>query len=117
WLEDKTVSSPFVIPAIYQPASKIPLAIWQASPSTSNGNEQAHRNVNRDGTHLTLLAAIMCGLQYDEHAVAALQLMDTVGIHPRDQLPTEYCQAGRAALRQGQTSPGVLHTPCSKISS
>ncbi|KAF8493136.1 hypothetical protein JB92DRAFT_2835234 [Gautieria morchelliformis] len=99
WLEDKTVSSPFVIPAIYQPASKIPLAIWQASPSMSNKNEQANRNVNRDGMRLTLLAAIMHGLQYDEHAVAALQLMDTVGIHLRDQLPTEYRHAGHAVLR------------------
>ncbi|KAF8520313.1 hypothetical protein JB92DRAFT_3082143 [Gautieria morchelliformis] len=117
WLEDKTVSSPFVIPAIYQPANKIPLAIWQASPSMSNGNEKAHCNVNRDSTYLTLLAAIMRGLQYDEHAVAALQLMDTAGIHPRDQLPTEYRRAGRAVLRQGQSSPGVLHTPRSKPSS
>ncbi|KAF8480676.1 hypothetical protein JB92DRAFT_2837564 [Gautieria morchelliformis] len=100
WLEDKTVSSPFVIPAIYQPTSKIPLAIWKASPSTSNGNEQAHRNVNHDGTRLTLLAAIMRGLQYDEREVAALQLMDTIGIHPRDQLPTEYRRAGHAVLRQ-----------------
>ncbi|KAF8589316.1 hypothetical protein K439DRAFT_1405257 [Ramaria rubella] len=47
WMNDKEVGSLFVIPAVYQPASQIPLAIWQAAPSTSNGNEQAHRNVNR----------------------------------------------------------------------
>ncbi|KAF8498813.1 hypothetical protein JB92DRAFT_2633401, partial [Gautieria morchelliformis] len=41
WMEDKEMGSPFVIPAIYQPASHIPPATWQACPSTSNGNEQA----------------------------------------------------------------------------
>jgi hypothetical protein len=71
---DKEIGSPFVIPAIYQPASCIPLEIWKASPSTSNWNEQAHRNVNRDGTRLTLLAAIMRGMQYDERALASIKL-------------------------------------------
>jgi len=63
-LKDKEDAG-FVIPAIYRPESKIPLEIWQAAPSTTNGNEQAHRNINRDGTRLTLLAAMMRGLQYD----------------------------------------------------
>ncbi|KAF8577366.1 hypothetical protein K439DRAFT_1622158 [Ramaria rubella] len=75
WMNDKEVGSPFVIPTIYQPASKIPLEVWQAAPLTSNGNKQAHRNVNRDGTGLTLLAAIMCGLQYDVRAVRSVGLM------------------------------------------
>ncbi|KAF8578686.1 hypothetical protein K439DRAFT_1621146 [Ramaria rubella] len=99
WMNDKEVGSPFVIPAIYQPASKIPLEVWQAAPSTSNGNEQAHRNVNRDGTGLTLLAAIMRGLQYDVRAVRSVGLMGEAGIHQRDQQPTYFRRAGRSVLR------------------
>ncbi|KAF8577155.1 hypothetical protein K439DRAFT_1534318 [Ramaria rubella] len=81
WMNDKEIGSPFVIPAIYQPASKIPLEIWQSAPSTSNGNEQAHRNINRDGTGLMLLAAIMQGLQYDVCTVRSVGLMHEAGIH------------------------------------
>ncbi|KAF8587475.1 hypothetical protein K439DRAFT_1290595, partial [Ramaria rubella] len=65
WLADKQSGSPFMIPALYQPASKIPLSIWKASPHTTNRNELAHRGVIHDGFKLTLVAAIMCGMQYD----------------------------------------------------
>lgn len=101
-MHDKEIGSQFVIPAIYQPASHIPLDIWQACPSTSNGNEQAHRNVNRDGTGLTLLAAIMRGMHYDKRAMAAVDLMHCSGIHQTDQPPTYFRRAGRALLRQGE---------------
>ncbi|KAF8522905.1 hypothetical protein BU17DRAFT_44275 [Hysterangium stoloniferum] len=60
WLKDKEAASGFISAGIYQPLSKIPLEIWKASPSTSNGNEQAHRNINRDGIKLTMLVGIMC---------------------------------------------------------
>ena len=42
WLKDKLNSTPFALPGLYQPASLIPLSIWKACPSTTNGNEQAH---------------------------------------------------------------------------
>ncbi|TFK38321.1 hypothetical protein BDQ12DRAFT_588888, partial [Crucibulum laeve] len=64
WLKDE-LDGKFIIPAIYQPASLIPLHIWQALPSTTNGNEQSHRNVNHDGINLTMQGGIMCGMQYD----------------------------------------------------
>ncbi|KAF8587795.1 hypothetical protein K439DRAFT_1630415 [Ramaria rubella] len=99
WMNDKEISSPFVIPAIYQPASKVPLEIWQSVPSTSNGNEQAHRNINRDGTGLTLLAAIMRGLQYDVRAVRSVGLMREAGIHQRDQEPSYFRRAECSVLR------------------
>jgi hypothetical protein len=59
WLKDKRIGSKFAIPALYQPASLIPLEIWKSAPSTTNGNEQAHRNINRDGVNLTMLGGIM----------------------------------------------------------
>lgn len=62
----------FALPALYQPNSLIPLEIWKASPTTTNGNEQAHRNVNRDGVGLTLLGGIMRGFHYDENISTSL---------------------------------------------
>lgn len=62
----------FVLPAIYRPMILIPLYIWKASPSITNGNEQARRNVNLDGIDLILLAGIMRGFQY----VCAMSSMD-----------------------------------------
>ncbi|KIJ22398.1 hypothetical protein M422DRAFT_277183 [Sphaerobolus stellatus SS14] len=58
WLYDKEVGSPYTFPGLYFPLSKMPLTIWQASPHTTNGNEQAHRTINRDGIGTSLLAAI-----------------------------------------------------------
>ncbi|KAF8998098.1 hypothetical protein BDQ17DRAFT_1195993, partial [Cyathus striatus] len=64
WLLDK-IDAKFVIPALYHPQSKIPLDVWQASLSSTNGNEQACRNINCDGINLTLLGGIMHGMHYD----------------------------------------------------
>ena len=44
----------------------MPLEYWQACPTTTNGNEQAHQSINQDGTNLTLLAGVMQGQEYDE---------------------------------------------------
>ncbi|KAG1814626.1 uncharacterized protein BJ212DRAFT_1242882, partial [Suillus subaureus] len=65
WLKDKIEGTKFTLPALYQPNSLIPLEIWKALPTTTNSNEQAHRNVNRDGVGLTLLGGIMRGFHYD----------------------------------------------------
>ncbi|KAF8589348.1 hypothetical protein K439DRAFT_1612787 [Ramaria rubella] len=75
----KKAAGGFALAALYQPASKIPIKVWKASPSTSNGNEQAHRSINRDGVKLTMLAGIMRGMQYDSRAMTGLQLLSTYG--------------------------------------
>ncbi|KAF8998422.1 hypothetical protein BDQ17DRAFT_1193339, partial [Cyathus striatus] len=64
WLKDK-IDGKFAIPALYHSRSKIPLDVWQASPLSTNRNEQAHRNINRDGINLTLLGGIMHRMHYD----------------------------------------------------
>jgi hypothetical protein len=102
WLKDKQVGSPFALPALYQPASKIPLDIWRASPSTSNGNEQSHRNVNRDGIKLTMLAGIMRGMHYDARAMQGLDVLQQYGIHSRDQHATHFRRAARAIGRSSE---------------
>ncbi|KAK7022501.1 hypothetical protein R3P38DRAFT_3317686 [Favolaschia claudopus] len=81
WLKDKRIGSKFALAAIYQPASLIPLELWKSAPSTTNGNEQAHRNINRDGVNLTILGGIMRGMQYDARAMEALQLHSAQGIY------------------------------------
>ncbi|KIJ53274.1 hypothetical protein M422DRAFT_242411 [Sphaerobolus stellatus SS14] len=81
WLKDKEKGSPFAIPALYRPRSKIPLEIWKASPSTSNGNEQAHRSINRDGTKLSMLPGIFLGKYNDHRAMQGAMHFEKHGIH------------------------------------
>ncbi|KAG2085471.1 uncharacterized protein F5147DRAFT_659501 [Suillus discolor] len=102
WLKDKE-SSKFALPAIYWPMSLIPIAIWKASPTTTNGNEQAHRNINRDGINLTLLAGIMHGYQYDVCAASSIDLHIMHGINTRDYESTHLYRAKRSVSRQIQT--------------
>ena len=96
------MKSKFALPAIYWPMSKIPLDIWKAAPSTTNGNEQAHRNVNRDGTQLTLLAGVMRGMQYDVRAIQSLVNNKEDGIRPRDEVVTHHRRKVRAVTRKGK---------------
>jgi hypothetical protein len=67
WLKDKVETNKFALPALYHPASLIPEDIWCACPATTNGNEQAHHNVNHDSVNLTLLGGIMRGRAFDDH--------------------------------------------------
>ncbi|KAF8997022.1 hypothetical protein BDQ17DRAFT_1249116, partial [Cyathus striatus] len=71
WLKDK-IDAKFVIPAIHHAESLIPLNVWQSSPSSTNGNEQAHRDVNRDGINLTVLGGVMRGMHRDFRAMKSL---------------------------------------------
>ncbi|KAF8583771.1 hypothetical protein K439DRAFT_1647130 [Ramaria rubella] len=98
-LKNKESASGFAIAALYQPASKIPIEIWKASPSTSNGNEQAHRNINRDGIKLMMLAGIMWGMQYDSHAMSGLELLCTYSISSRDQQQNHFRHGSRAIVQ------------------
>ncbi|KAF8187083.1 hypothetical protein K438DRAFT_1835610 [Mycena galopus ATCC 62051] len=99
WLKDKQTGSRFTFPAIYQSASLIPLEIWKAALSTSNRNEQAHRNINCDGVNLTMLSGIMRGMQYDARVVDTLQLYSSQGIYVRDQMATHFRRLQRSLNR------------------
>lgn len=95
WYAHKEKGDSVPLAAIYRPLSKIPLEIWKAAPSTSNGNEQAHRNINRDGTKLTMLAGIMRGLQFDSRAMANLDFWIAESIQSRDKLATHFYRSAR----------------------
>jgi len=76
--------------------------MWNAPPSTSNGNEQAHRNINRDGIQHTLLAAIMRGLQLDTRAIASFTLYRDQGIFQCDTQPTYAKQQDLSVLHNSK---------------
>ncbi|KAJ7754676.1 hypothetical protein DFH07DRAFT_868560 [Mycena maculata] len=95
WLKDKRVGSKFALPALYQPLSLIPLEIWKSAPSTTNGNEQAHRNINRDG--------------YDARAMGALELHSSHGIYSRDQTATHFRRLQRSLNRHGTDPNFPIH--------
>ncbi|KAL4067324.1 hypothetical protein V8B97DRAFT_2025155 [Scleroderma yunnanense] len=70
WPKDKIIGTKFALPALYFPKSLIPHDIWRACPMTTNGNEQSHHNINRDGTNLTVLGGIM--LSINIHAIYSI---------------------------------------------
>lgn len=109
WLKDKLQTNKFALPALYRPASFIPEDIWRACPTTTNGNEQAHRNINRDGVHLTLLGGIMRGRAFDDRAAQSIDVHASLGIGTRDRDATHAYRASRSITRQGNLR--LCHLP------
>ena len=87
WLADKEDAG-FVIPALYFPRSLMPPKVWKASPTTTNGNEQAHRNINRDGISLTLLGCVMHGQDYNAQVNKSIETHSIYRIHTRNRIST-----------------------------
>ena len=87
--------------AITRGKSLMPLSIWKAAPSTSNGNEQAHCNINRDGVKLSIVAGIMAGHKHNAWAMASLDLSEALGINTNDQVATHFRCALRSIHRSG----------------
>jgi len=103
-LADKIEGTKFALPTLYQPKSLIPLAIWKASPSTTNGNEQAHQNIYREGINLTLLAGIMKGMVYDQAAMVSIDMNSAFGINTCDTKATEAFWAACSVSHKGMYS-------------
>ncbi|KIJ50328.1 hypothetical protein M422DRAFT_245581 [Sphaerobolus stellatus SS14] len=99
WFKDKEAADGWALAAIYRPKSKIPLYIWKAAPSTSNGNEQAHRNINRDGTKLSVVAALQFGQGVDYRQLESIDLLISHGISHREQVQTYFHRSGCALLQ------------------
>lgn len=102
WLKDKLEGSKFALPALYQPASRIPIDIWRGTSNNTNGNEQSHRNAYRDGKNLLPLAGVMRSMQYDWRALAGIALFQSSGIYSRDQRATHSHRIARAVHRHGE---------------
>ena len=80
----------------------MPAEFWQACSRTSNGNEQAHHSINRDGTGLTLLAGVMLGQEYDERTFQSITIFDSYGINTRYQASTHHFRASRSISRHSK---------------
>ncbi|GJJ09188.1 hypothetical protein Clacol_003410 [Clathrus columnatus] len=115
WLKDKESNNGFALAAIYQPASKMSCAIWQAAPMTSNGNKQAPCNINRDGTKLTLLAGIMRGLQYNSCAIIFLDTFLKEGIYSCNCHFTHFQRASQAIRWKGMSQEKAVILKDSEI--
>lgn len=102
WLKDKLEGTKFALPALYHPASLIPLDIWKGMTMSTNSGEQQHRNVYRDGVNLTMLAGIIRGMQYDWRAMVSIDLYRTTGIQYRDQPATYTFRIARSVARHGK---------------
>jgi len=86
---------------IYRPKSRIPLNLWQAAPNTTNGNEQAHRHINRRGIKQSLFAGVMHGQDHDWAAIVGIVVNITQNIETRDQIQSHFRRANRALVKSG----------------
>ena len=102
WLKDKIEGTKFALPALYFPLSLIPSDVWQACPTTTNGNEQSHRNINWDGTNLTVLGGIMHAQEYDDRMEASINIHTIYGINTRDNVATHANRVSQSISRQGK---------------
>ncbi len=102
WLKDKLEGNKFAFPALYQPASLIPIDIWKGSSLSTNSGEQQHRNIYRDGVNLTMLAGVMRGMQFDWRTMASINLYRDTGIHYRDQPATHAHRIAHSVSRHGK---------------
>jgi len=98
-LKDKESREGWALAGMYRPHSKIPEDIWKAAPSTSNGNEQAHRSINRDGIKLPMVPGIIRGNEYDSRSIAAIGNLEEFGIQNRDQVQTHFRRVTRAVIK------------------
>ncbi|KIJ46901.1 hypothetical protein M422DRAFT_249642 [Sphaerobolus stellatus SS14] len=94
WLKDKEAGEGWPMAAIYWGKSFMPLSVWKAAPSTSNGNEQAHRNINRDGIKLSILAGAMIGYHLDSRVMSMLEVGELLGIDTNNQATTHFRRSG-----------------------
>ncbi|KIJ37987.1 hypothetical protein M422DRAFT_259373 [Sphaerobolus stellatus SS14] len=97
WLKDKLAADGFALAGIYRPKSRMPLDIWQAAPNTSNGNEQAHRNINRRA------------------AMVGIEVITTHDIQVRDQGQSHYQQAQRSILKNAGVQRRTLTASDKKL--
>ncbi|KII88254.1 hypothetical protein PLICRDRAFT_29844 [Plicaturopsis crispa FD-325 SS-3] len=108
WLKDKLEGTKFALAGLYQPASLIPLSTWKAGPSTTNGNEQGHRNGYRDGKDLTVLAGIIRGMHFDARQLATVEVQREFDIYSRDQPATRVRRITRAFNRQVLSQRAII---------
>jgi len=80
----------------------MPLDVWKASPNTTNGNEQSHRNVNRDGVKLVPIAGALLSKAYDQRSLTSIKVFEEDGINTCNQVSTHFHSGCRSLVRGGE---------------
>ncbi|CAG8515864.1 304_t:CDS:10 [Cetraspora pellucida] len=65
WVQDK--KQPWILAGLSPAFTKMEQTIWTSTPFTTNAEESAHANINRNGHNLSLLAAINKAKEFDKH--------------------------------------------------
>lgn len=99
WLKDK---ERFALAAVYRPYSRVEKIDWMASPRTTNGNEQSHRDIYRDGINLTVLSGIKTGEEYDRRAAVTYSLPTSQQIERRDRVQSHSFRTERTYTRRSK---------------
>ncbi|KAJ7867739.1 hypothetical protein B0H14DRAFT_3132843 [Mycena olivaceomarginata] len=81
WVQDK-IRSKFAFEGWCWEKSHIPEAVWRAGQSHSNLIESVHADVNREGTHCTLLGGLKKGQAFDALKMKTLQTFEDYSIRP-----------------------------------
>ncbi|KAJ7049809.1 hypothetical protein C8F01DRAFT_1264851 [Mycena amicta] len=81
WVQDKETCK-FAFPGMCAEKSFIPTMIWKAGDRTSNLIETAHRDVNREGVHCSLVGGLQKGFAFDMMKLKTLQAYQEYGVNP-----------------------------------
>lgn len=103
WLANKEMADGLLLAGAYGARSWIDLDDWLAAPDDTNGVEQSHRDIYRDGTQLSLVAALMYGMQFDRRAEEALRNFEASGVRHSDTISNVTLTTNRAAKRKGES--------------
>jgi len=79
--------------------SKIPRDIWMATPSNSNLIESAHSDVNREGTGLTLLGAVVTARRHDRRRIEEQHMHESLGIRSNNRFIDDECRLASNSIR------------------
>ncbi|KIJ46710.1 hypothetical protein M422DRAFT_249875 [Sphaerobolus stellatus SS14] len=96
WLNDKLAAEGFALAGICRQRSLIPVKSWKAAPNTTNGNEQAHRDANRDGKNL-------------------INITTQTDIPVCDNCSTDFEQACRAIIKSSQVQKRAMKDTDKKL--
>lgn len=90
-----------MIPAMHGAESCIPELIWKSTPPSTNLGEAAHRDIQIEGTHLSLLAAVITGRGHDLRVRESFHALEQNRVEARFTVPSTFTVAARNDQRKG----------------
>jgi hypothetical protein len=80
WLKNKEGDNSWVLEYVSRATSEMAWEDWYSTSNTTNIAESVHAHSQRDGTRLTLVAAIQCGRQLDKRFLEGEHIGQSFGI-------------------------------------